>query len=160
MISPRGSPRGHRALVVRRFKLIDVSGNQQPSFHRPLRTEGTPNTKGVKALQSMLNLPSEAAARAVQLFDSEEAETRVHAADTVGNPDLVGRIARAAWVARALRAARERVRALVVAGSRACKHACLSCVAAPGILWAHLLSRNTTMAHADPTIWLLPSQDR
>ena len=67
-----------------------MSGDRQPSLHRPLKADGTPNSKGLRALQSMLNLPTEAAARSVQLFDSIDASTRVHPADTVGNPDLVG----------------------------------------------------------------------
>ncbi|KAI8470041.1 MAG: hypothetical protein J3K34DRAFT_521717 [Monoraphidium minutum] len=88
MISPTASPPRHRAPAVKRFKLVDLSGDLQPSVHRPLRTDGTPISKGIKALQSMLNLP-EAAARAVRLFDSKEAEVQVHAADTLGNPGLI-----------------------------------------------------------------------
>ena len=80
------------APAVKRFKLVDVSGKRQPSVHRLLRTGGTPISKGIKALQSMLNLP-EAGARAVRLFDSKEAEVQVHAADTLGNPDLVSALA-------------------------------------------------------------------
>lgn len=99
MISPTASPPRHRAPAVKRFKLVDLSGDLQPSVHRPLRTDGTPISKGIKALQSMLNLP-EAAARAVRLFDSKEAEVQVHAADTLGNPGLVSALAPAGARAR------------------------------------------------------------
>ena len=93
MASPGATSPRRTGPVVRTIRLVDLSGERPTSLHRPLRAEDTPNSKGLKALQSMLNLP-EAAARAVRLFDSKEAQIQVHAADTLGNLDLVGALER------------------------------------------------------------------
>ena len=74
MASPGATSPRRTGPVVRTIRLVDLSGERPTSLHRPLRAEGTPNSKGLKALQSMLNLP-EAAARAVRLFDSNTTTT-------------------------------------------------------------------------------------
>lgn len=79
MACPRATPT--------RVRLVDLDKKRPDALHRLRRNDQeTPNTKGNRSLQTMLDVP---AANCVTLFDSADASCTAQAADTLGNPRLV-----------------------------------------------------------------------